>query len=161
MLAHLLGTKFVPHQPRDRNRVPHELQQRYPRAVHEDAQDDEEDILEHAAERKDEGGGAADLRLLATPHTCARGREGVYQKHDGNIESERDDGIGEQGPQAHLRGHIRPRQGPCLDREKDHDVHCGAHGSKVVQRHEGVHFVLLRAEESLHHHQSRGFEGNA
>ena len=38
------------------------------------------------------------------------------------------------------------------------EVHDGADGSKVVERNQGIHLELGRAEQSLYHDQSDGLE---
>lgn len=42
--------------------------------------------------------------------------------------------------------------------ERDHKVHDGAHGRKVVQRNQGVHLELGRAQEALHHGKTQRLE---
>ena len=90
------------------------------------------------------------------PQDCWR----TYQEHNRYVEQEGDHSIGDQGKQADtvdiLHGH-----GGDLHYQSCHSVHEAADRGEVIERDQGIHLKLGRAEQPLHHHQPCSFEDNA
>lgn len=84
----------------------------------------------------------------------------TYQEHDGDVKEERNHGIHDECDDAGsvdiLHRHIRH-----LQNERDDSIHDRADGGEIVQRDQGVHLELRRAEETLHHDETDGLEDKA
>lgn len=81
----------------------------------------------------------------------------AYQEDDGDVETKGNHGVAQQGQDTGLvdvlHGHVWD-----LGDQGDEGVHDSADGSKVVQRHQRVHLVLGRAEQTLDHDEPGSFE---
>lgn len=69
----------------------------------------------------------------------------TYQEDDGDVETECDHGVGEEGEHAHVVDVLEVHSGD-LDDQRYAEVHDGADGGKVVERYQRVHLVFCRAQ---------------
>ena len=81
----------------------------------------------------------------------------TYQEDDGNVQSKRHGGVGEQSTNAKLVD-VRHVQGGKLNHRGDDSVHDSTGGGKVVQRNQGIHLEFGGAEQSLDHDQTDRLE---
>lgn len=100
---------------------------------------DKHDILQHTAEGKD------DSRSLAN------------QEDDGDVEHESAETVEEEGEETDVVDISHAALGDFPDESND-TVHDGADGGEVVQRDEGVHLQVGRAEQTLNHGKTEGLE---
>lgn len=85
---------------------------------------------------------------MSTRTQQATEHAGAYQQDDRNVEHEGAETVQEEGEQADVVDLVHGDLGD-LPEERNHAVHDSAHGGKVVDRHEGVHLVLGRAQQGL------------
>lgn len=134
----LLVSELVVDHGRQRNRVAKELQRGHVGAPDEHGRDHEEYVLEHAADGEDDG------RRLAN------------QEHQGDVEHKCAEAVEEKGKEADVED-LGERHLGHLPDEGHGGVDDGAHGRKVVERDEGVHFEV-GGQQALDHGQARGLE---
>lgn len=81
----------------------------------------------------------------------------TYEENHGDIQHKGNDSVGHEGHQANVvdvaHGHLGD-----FKEKSGNTVHDSADGSKVVQRDEGVHLELSRAQQTLDHNQADGFK---
>lgn len=91
---------------------------------------------------------------------CARAEKEwrrAYQEDNGNVKHKGNDGVEEQSPDTDVVDVAHGQVGN-LKEESGGTVHDSADGSKVVERHQGVHLVFGRAEQTLDHDETGGLE---
>lgn len=81
----------------------------------------------------------------------------TYEEHDRHVQHEGNHGVGKQSPDTDVVDVVHGEVGN-LEEQSGDTVHHSANRSKVVQRDDGVHLVLGRAEKALHHDQSGGLK---
>lgn len=81
----------------------------------------------------------------------------TYQEHNGNVEHEGAKTVEEEGEETNVVDLLHGASGNLPD-QGNNTVHDGADGSKVVQRDEGIHLVVGRAQKSLDHGQSESLK---
>ena len=100
---------------------------------------DKHDVLQHTAEGKNDG------RSLAN------------QEDDGDVEHESAETVEEEGEETDVVDISHAALGDFPDESND-TVHDGADGGEVVERDEGVHLQVGRAEQTLDHGKTEGLE---
>lgn len=81
----------------------------------------------------------------------------TYQENDGDVEHESAKTVEEEGEEADVV-HLNHGDLGNLPDQSNHTVHHGADGSEVVQRHQGVHLEVSRAQQSLDHGESESLK---
>ena len=84
----------------------------------------------------------------------------TYQEHNRDVEQESAQSVEEEREETDVVNLIHAELGK-LPEQGDHTVHHGADGSEVVQRDQGVHLELGRAQETLNHGKTQGLEDDA
>lgn len=81
----------------------------------------------------------------------------TYQENDGNVQQEGTESVQEEGEESDVVDLFHADLGN-FPYEGNSQVHDSTDGSEVVDRHEGVHLEVGRAEQALDHGEPQGLE---
>ena len=83
----------------------------------------------------------------------------TYKEDDGDVKHESAETVQEKSEQTNVVDLGHGAVGDLPD-ESNNTVHDSADGSKVVQRDQGVHLVVGRAQQALDHGESESLEND-
>lgn len=83
----------------------------------------------------------------------------TYQEDDGNVQSERNEGVQNEHDVSNLLN-IAPSHVGHLNEQAHNSVHDSASGCEVVERDKRVHLELGGREKLLDHNETSGLEGD-
>lgn len=118
--------------------------------------DNEQDILQDTAEGQDDGGGLANLRRVLVGFSLVQIRE-TYQEDDRDVQHEGAETVQEESEKTDIIDLGHGALGDLPD-QGNSTVHDHADGGEVVQRDQGVHLEVSRAQQALDHGESESLE---